>query len=76
MHFHILATPTVYSALMDTGLSYDTNETALKDAFGKYGEIIEGNALSGNPCGFPYSYGNFRALSILSSESDMSPSAW
>uniref|UniRef100_A0A6N2KL46 RRM domain-containing protein n=1 Tax=Salix viminalis TaxID=40686 RepID=A0A6N2KL46_SALVM len=23
------------------GLSYDTNETALKDAFGKYGEIIE-----------------------------------
>ncbi|KAJ6299663.1 hypothetical protein OIU76_020609 [Salix suchowensis] len=58
------------------GLSYDTNETALKEAFGKYGEIIEGNVLSGNPCGFPYSYGNFRALSILSSESDMSPSAW
>ncbi|KAL9368054.1 hypothetical protein Peur_039253 [Populus x canadensis] len=23
------------------GLSYDTNETVLKDAFGKYGEIIE-----------------------------------
>ncbi|KAJ6303169.1 hypothetical protein OIU77_017117 [Salix suchowensis] len=23
------------------GLSYDTNETALKEAFGKYGEIIE-----------------------------------
>ncbi|KAJ6964234.1 RNA recognition motif domain [Populus alba x Populus x berolinensis] len=23
------------------GLSYDTNETVLKDAFGKYGEVIE-----------------------------------
>lgn len=25
------------------GLSYDTNETVLKDAFGQHGEIIEGN---------------------------------
>lgn len=26
------------------GLSYDTNETVLKDAFSKHGEIIEGGA--------------------------------
>lgn len=25
------------------GLSYDTNETVLKDAFGQHGEIIEGD---------------------------------
>lgn len=29
--------------IQDAGLSYDTNETILKDAFGQYGEIIEGN---------------------------------
>ena len=27
------------------GLSYDTNEAVLKDAFGRHGEIIEGNAV-------------------------------
>ena len=27
------------------GLSYDTNETVLKDAFGQHGEIIEGNVV-------------------------------
>lgn len=26
-----------------SGLSYDTNETVLKDAFGKHGEILEGD---------------------------------
>ena len=34
---------------MDAGLSYDTNETVLKDAFGKYGEVIEGNVLARSP---------------------------
>ncbi|KAL6342365.1 hypothetical protein AAG906_009038 [Vitis piasezkii] len=29
------------SKLFIGGLSYDTNETILKDAFGQYGEIIE-----------------------------------
>lgn len=27
------------------GLSYDTNEAVLKDAFGRHGEIIEGNVV-------------------------------
>lgn len=27
------------------GLSYDTNEAVLKDAFGRHGKIIEGNAV-------------------------------
>lgn len=27
------------------GLSYDTNETILKDAFGQHGEIIEGDVV-------------------------------
>lgn len=27
------------------GLSYDTNEAVLSDAFGQHGEIIEGNVL-------------------------------
>ena len=27
------------------GLSYDTNETVLKDAFGRHGEIIEGDVM-------------------------------
>ena len=29
--------------LLSAGLSYDTNETVLKNAFEKHGEIIEGN---------------------------------
>jgi hypothetical protein len=27
------------------GLSYDTNEAVLKEAFGRHGEIIEGNVV-------------------------------
>lgn len=30
---------------MIVGLSFDTNETVLKDAFDKYGEIVEGRLI-------------------------------
>lgn len=33
--------------LCDLGLSYETNETVLRDAFTRHGEIIEGNIAGG-----------------------------
>ncbi|XP_062210375.1 glycine-rich RNA-binding protein 2, mitochondrial-like isoform X4 [Phragmites australis] len=32
------------SKLFISGLSYDTNETTLKDAFSQYGDVIEGKS--------------------------------
>ena len=36
------------------GLSYDTNEAVLKDAFGQHGEIIEGNEVDCLVCNLSF----------------------
>ena len=36
------------------GLSYDTNEAVLKDAFGQNGEIIEGNEVDCLVCNLSF----------------------
>ncbi|KAJ9701680.1 hypothetical protein PVL29_006870 [Vitis rotundifolia] len=41
----------------DAGLSYDTNETILKDAFGQYGEIIEVKVICDHVSGKSKGYG-------------------
>jgi hypothetical protein len=37
-----LLPPSFFLLLHTAGLSYDTNETALKDAFSQYGDVIAG----------------------------------
>ncbi|XP_024981069.1 glycine-rich RNA-binding protein 2, mitochondrial isoform X2 [Cynara cardunculus var. scolymus] len=42
---------------MGTGLSYDTNEPVLKDAFGQHGEIIEVKVICDHKSGKSKGYG-------------------
>ncbi|XP_057480319.1 glycine-rich RNA-binding protein 4, mitochondrial [Actinidia eriantha] len=45
------------SKLFVGGLSYDTNETVLKDAFGQHGEIIEVKVICNHVTGKSKGYG-------------------
>ncbi|CAL0334078.1 unnamed protein product [Lupinus luteus] len=49
--------------LFVTGLSYDTNETILRDAFGQHGEIIEAKVICHHVTGKSKGFGFVRFTS-------------
>ncbi|XP_019454058.1 PREDICTED: glycine-rich RNA-binding protein 4, mitochondrial-like [Lupinus angustifolius] len=49
--------------LFVAGLSYDTNETVLRDAFGQHGEIIEAKVICDHVTGKSKGYGFVRFIS-------------
>ncbi|XP_021887632.1 glycine-rich RNA-binding protein 2, mitochondrial isoform X2 [Carica papaya] len=51
------------SKLFVGGLSYDTNETVLRDAFGQHGEILEVNVICDHVKGKSKGYGFVRFTS-------------
>ncbi|KAI4334502.1 hypothetical protein L6164_019185 [Bauhinia variegata] len=64
----LLCTRSASTKLFIGGLSYDTNETVLKDAFGHCGEIIEVRVICDHMSGKSKGYGFVRFSSKTASE--------
>ncbi|KAK7257788.1 hypothetical protein RIF29_32020 [Crotalaria pallida] len=59
----LLCTRHSSTKLLVAGLSYDTNETVLRDAFGQHGEIIEVKVICDHVTGKSKGYGFVRFVS-------------